>query len=154
MSDGCDNLEEYAFEIIEKLKSLKKFTKDAIEEILAVTLTFEPAGNPYCKFYSGEPLYGPFSKVEYREPGIGARTTSRMVIMEVREGVKIGIKDVWKRYGIGTISDIIPEIPPEGKVYYEYKYDFQTVAFGFGGRSHQLKSVTIEKEDQGRKNKE
>ena len=131
------------FDLIESLKSLKDFTADAIGKVLKTRLVERADANPYFRFYHSYLQGGPFATAEFQEPSTGARSNDRRLVLEVQGGVGVTYADVAKRYGVGSIFQVIPEAGPEGRVTYLYDALGQKLFFEFTGRSYRLLNVNI-----------
>jgi hypothetical protein len=139
MPSAADQL----FETIAKITELRPLSKDNLEKTLGVDLKRQEIENRYWSFYAAALPHGTISSIEFSEPLKGATSRELRVILSVRPSAKITYEQVKSRYGIGNISDIIPEAMPEGLVSYSYTVDDQTITFQFTAKSYKLVTVII-----------
>ena len=129
--------------IIDQLIKLQPVSKQAIEEILSISLQRQSNANPYWNFYEAICPSGPFTQVQYREPGTGATSQARGVTLTVRSERQVTEADVRRWYGQGTIEQIIPEAQPEGLIQYKYEIEGQDLFLAYRGQSYKLTQVTL-----------
>ena len=129
--------------VLDKIIKLQSISEQAIEKILGISLRLQANSNPYWNFYEAVCPSGPFVQVEYREPGSGATSQARGVILTVRPELQVTEAEVQSWYGPGTIKQIIPEAQPEGLIVYRYEREGQELFLAYHGQSYRLNTVTL-----------
>lgn len=132
------------FEIIERVLKLKEFAPETVGKVLGVKLNRRSDANPFFLYYEAKMTGGPFSKAELQIPGPNATSQDRRLNLDVALGVEVTREEVVRRYGSGSIYQIIPEAAPEGRIIYAYpQREQQKLFFEFTGKTLKLLGVTI-----------
>lgn len=84
-----------------------QFEKSRIEAILGLEL--HETQNPYTHFYEAKVVHPLFSAIDLRVPGPRAMTREHLLVLSIRPGLYIPIREVLARYGRGTFG-----IGPDG----------------------------------------
>ncbi len=131
------------FDVLDRLLALPAFSREAIAKALEVQFTPRADANPYWHYYRASPAGRFLAEAEFSEPGPGASDTNCQVTLTVAPGIHVTEDEVWKRYGMGKIGNILPNKAPEGTVTEEYRKGDLLMFFEYTAVTHRLLSITL-----------
>jgi hypothetical protein len=135
-----------AKKLVGAISALPELSQRPIEKLLGVSL--KPAGpvtDSAPVSLEAKIASGPFAQVELRTPNPAQPRGPRMVVLEVREGVSLPMTGFDKAF-IGSLTDVNPDIPPEGTVTHSVERPGQSTRFQFRAKSRTLRLVAFHRE--------
>ena len=85
----------------------------------------------YFSVYKGEPADGPFRSAEIRVPGPASSEKRTRVVLAVRDGIVIAMRDVTTRFGEASNIRVSPAHAKSAPSYIDYVRPWGTLSFGF-----------------------
>ena len=135
-----------AIRTIDAIAALSDLSKPALEQVLGVTLTHLSTVAAALLYYEAALPSGPFSRVELRRSNI-TQPNFALVLLDTRPGVQVlltAFRDAG-RIKLDMLSDVNPNVPPEGTETYSAKANGQTLSYELTVKSHQLRGVSIKR---------
>jgi len=160
LNKATTEYETELFDLLERLLSLPKLSRDAVAE--ATNIDFAPVDEDYFSTFYGMSRDGSFlDGLELRVPGSKVPSTADgLLILKIRPTTGIGLEQVERRYGMPLIGILSPPKfswgawiqclfrRPENPFYYTYTRSGGKLSFRFlNWKNRQLIKVIIDRTD-------
>jgi len=121
-----------------------QFTSEALGRACACTLAEVVSSNKKSREFEAHPEHGSFAIISFRGPASPKEDPSSLVIMKVREGVRLTQADLQDAFEFSMEGvDINPMIPPEGTISFRQSHDIRKLLVQFTYRSRTLRQVAV-----------
>jgi hypothetical protein len=131
--------------LVAAIGAAPELSRQRIESLLGIRLVHADAAKPDELTYEAELPSGPFARLELRETNARQNQSSRLLVLEVREGVELP-KEGFEPAEIGPLTDVNPRIPPEGTITHARETPEQSIRFQFRAKSHLLRLVAFHRQ--------